>query len=166
MRRPVLRRFAHPLSVWIALLAIVLQSVMPMVAQARMRMGAPMAAVPASTAHDAVGTGAHLVHDAVGGGKAHAAIDAAAHAAAGTAAHATADATAHHAPPGNPHAMHGDAPCPYCRVHLDVVSLPPIPNPHWVLLVSVVPRPIADEAVPVTAEPWSPTHPRGPPLIA
>ena len=161
MRAPVIRRVANPLSVWIAMLAIVLQSLMPMAAQARMRMGVQTSASPA------VAQGAdHAMPAKV---VAHHLMGPTSHDAASpveTAEPPAAHAAAHDAPPPNPHAMHGDAPCPYCRVHLDAVSLPPVPNPHWVLLVSVVPRPIADEAVPVTAEPWTPTHPRGPPLIA
>lgn len=146
MRSPALRRVANPLSIWIAMLAIVLQSVMPMVAQARMHVRAADASHGVHVAH-----GMHAEHQA--------------DVAPGLHADHQVDAAAAAEVPANPHAMHGDAPCPYCRVHLDTVALPPIPNPHWVLLVSLVHHLIADEAAPVTAEAWSPTWQRGPPLI-
>ena len=145
MSTPVFRRIANPLSIWIALLAIVLQSVMPMVAQARMHKAVP---VVVST------TSAHLGHTADHHGAAHHAMP------AGDGASSPASA------PANPHAMHGDAPCPYCRVHLDAVALPLLPNPHWVLLVSVVHRAIEVEAIPALPEAWSPTRPRGPPVLS
>jgi hypothetical protein len=155
MRASAIRRAANPLSIWIALMAIVLQSVMPMAAQARMRMMAPVPAAATAAVVSHVGDGViamtHAVHD--GAASPHAPD-------VSTPAHPPADA------PHNPHAMHGDAPCPYCRVHLDAVALPPVPNPHWVLLVSVVPRPVTDESIPVTAEAWTPTWQRGPPPTA
>jgi hypothetical protein len=147
MSTPVFRRLANPLSIWIALLAIVLQSVMPMVAQARMHAAVP-AVVAASAAHGAAPQLAMAGH--------HGQTHANAHAGAPPPASA----------PANPHAMHGDAPCPYCRVHLDAVALPLLPNPHWVLLVSVVHRAIEIEALPALPEAWSPTRPRGPPVLS
>jgi hypothetical protein len=177
MSTPAFRRFANPLSIWIAMLAIVLQSVMPMVAQARMRTPAMAALATAATPADRdIGGMGHAMPAqagaaAVHGGE-HASMSHEVMPAQASTAHADANASADLHPgasssqPANPHSMHGDAPCPYCRVHLDVVSLPPVPNPHWVLLVTVVHRAIADEAVPVLPEAWSPTRPRGPPLIA
>lgn len=145
MSTSVFRRLANPLSIWIALLAIVLQSVMPMVAQARMHTAVP-AVVSA--------TSAHIAHTA----DQHGATDHAMPADEGVSSPASA--------PANPHAMHGDAPCPYCRVHLDAVAVPRLPNPHWVLLVSVVHRAINVESIPVLPEAWSPTRPRGPPVMS
>lgn len=145
MSTPVFRRLANPLSIWIALLAIVLQSVMPMVAQARMH-GAVPAVVSATSAH-----GAH---------------PAAQHGATGHAMSADEGALPPAHAPANPHAMHGDAPCPYCRVHLDAVALPLLPNPHWVLLVSVIHRAIEVDALPALPEAWSQTRPRGPPVLS
>lgn len=182
MSTPVFRRIANPLSIWIALLAIVLQSVMPMVAQARMH-GAVPAVVVAATGHDthADGQAMPAVNDgsmstphadmAGHGAGAHGAVPPLAtvgevHAHAQGHAHTDAGASPlAHAPP-NPHAMHGDAPCPYCRVHLDAVALPLLPNPHWVLLVSVVHRAIEVEAIPALPEAWSQTRPRGPPVLS
>lgn len=141
------RRFANPLSVWIALLAIVLQSVMPMVAQARLRTQTPV--VLADQAAPQVERS---------------------HADASHTGHASAHPTDHGVapvdPPSNPHALHGDAPCPYCRVHLDAVALPALPAPHWVLLVAIVQHPVDEQAVPALAQAWSPTGPRGPPSIS
>ena len=179
MSTPVFRRIANPLSIWIALLAIVLQSVMPMVAQARMRVAVPVVVVAA--AHADCGSAAtvqampvehgsgSMAHSTMAGhgrdeqvSASQLATTAQAHGRAQTDVHTGASPPIH--APANPHAMHGDAPCPYCRVHLDAVALPRLPNPHWVLLVSVVHRAIEVEALPALPEAWSPTRPRGPPV--
>jgi len=145
MSTPVFRRLANPLSIWMALLAIVLQSVMPMAAQARMHKAVPAVVATAS---------AHMGHSADQHGAAHHAMP------------AGDDASSPARAPANPHAMHGDAPCPYCRVHLDAVALPLLPNPHWVLLVSVIHRTIEVQALPARPEAWSQTRPRGPPALS
>jgi len=145
MSTPVFRRLANPLSIWMALLAIVLQSVMPMVAQARMHK-VTLAVVSTASAH--VGHSADQ------------------HAATAHVMPAGEGVSSPASTPANPHAMHGDAPCPYCRVHLDAVALPLLPNPHWVMLVSVVHRAVDVEALPARPDAWSPTRPRGPPVLS
>ncbi|QEI04705.1 hypothetical protein FXN63_01745 [Pigmentiphaga aceris] len=181
MSTPVFRRLANPLSIWIALLAIVLQSVMPMVAQARMRVVVPAGEMHAVDARVAVaahghGVGGHDRHAHEAGHDVVAMADALADDAVDGASNHTASqlvtvSTDHasHPPsdsPANPHALHGDAPCPYCRVHLDALALPVLPNPHWVLLVSVIHRAIEHDAIPALPEAWSQTRPRGPPVMS
>lgn len=141
MHRSPFRRVVTPWSVWIALLAVVLQSLMPMVAHARAHVDAGHAAAQGVALHDHHGEATPCA----------------------TLPPPSDDASGH-APASD--ISHGGGHCPYCRVHVDGLILPGAAQRHWVVLVALHAVPVVDAPVPRPHADWAPAHPRGPPAFA
>lgn len=140
MHRSPFRRVVTPWSVWIALLAVVLQSLMPMVTHARANVDAGQATTPVAAMHAGHGEATSCA----------------------TLPSPSDDASGH-GPASD--ISHGGGHCPYCRVHVDGLIVPWVDERHWVVLVALHAVPVVDVPVPRPHADWAPAHPRGPPAL-